>query len=389
MPRPMLLLTTPFSVPGWLAVALASGLGACGDPAPPVVSPPAVTVAPALGRDIVEWEELPGRIEPIEVVEVRPRVGGAITRVAFEDGAIVQAGAPLFQIDARPYAAAVRQAEAERARAMARVQLATSESSRADALVGVAAISREEHELRRTALAEAEAQLQAAIAAVETARLDLEWTTVRSPIAGRVGRAAVTAGNLVSPGMPGSPPLTTVVSLDPVWVAFEADEATFLRHAGLAARRTPGRIPVKVGLADEGGFPHEGTLVFTDNRIDPATGTLSGRARVGNQAGRLVPGLFARVRLRGAERDGAVLVQDRAIGTDQDRKYVLVVGVGDTVAYRAVELGRLVDGLRVIQSGLAAGERVVIDGLQRVRPGHKVAPTVVAMDADSLAIAAR
>lgn len=368
---------------------LVIALAGCGEAAAPGATPPAVTVAPALARDIVEWDEFPGRIEPVEVVEVRPRVGGVITRVAFEDGAVVPAGAVLFQVDTRPYEAALTQAAAERARANARMQLATSELERAQRLLQVQAMSREEYDLRRSVLTEAEAQWQAAGAAVESARLHLEWTTVRAPIGGRVSRASVTAGNLVQPGMPGEPPLTTVVSLDPVYVAFEADEGTFLRHAGLSARQSTARVPVRVALTDEPDFPHEGILVFTDNRIDPATGTLPGRAKVPNASGRLVPGLYARVRLRGAERPGAVLVQDGAIGTDQDRKFVLVVGPGDTVAYRQVQLGRLVDGLRVIRTGLAAGERVVITGLQRVRPGMQVQPTVVAMVADSSIVATR
>ena len=230
--------------------------------------------------------------------------------------------------------------------------------------------------------------MQAAEAAVETARLNLGWTAVRSPIAGRVSRAEVTEGNLVQAGPPDATLLTTVVSLDSIYLYFDSDEQTYLRYSGRAVAAgtrswRDARSPVYLGLANETGFPHEGRLDFVDNRIDPASGTIRTRAIFGNRDRRFTPGLFARVKLVGGKSVPTLLVRDAAIGTDQDRKFVLVLAKGDSLEYRPVEIGRLSDGLRIVRKGVEAGDKVVVNGLMRVRPGVKVTPTVVAMVPDS------
>jgi RND family efflux transporter MFP subunit len=356
----------------------------------PPAAPPlqAVTVAEVPEREITEWDEFTGRLEAVDQVEIRPRVSGYIRRITFNEGNGVKQGQVLFEIDPRPYQADLARAEAELARARSAAALAESEVQRAGKLVNVQAISREEFDSRTSAKAQGGATVRAAEAAVQTARLNLEWTRVRSPIAGRVSNALVTAGNLVQAGPPAGEVLTTVVSVDSMYLYFDSDEQTYLRYAGRA--RTAGgtnwrtaRLPVYLGLANESGFPHEGRLDFVDNQVDPASGTIRTRAVFSNRSRALTPGLFARVKLVGTEKTNATLVRDAAIGTDQDRKFVLVVGPGDTLAYRPVVPGRLIDGLRIVTSGLEPGERVVVNGLMRVRPGMKVAPTLTAMVPDS------
>lgn len=354
---------------------------------PPAAPPPqAVTVAEVLQREITEWDEFTGRLEAVDAVEIRPRVSGYITRVNFAEGKEVRKGEVLFEIDSRPYQAELARAEAELERARSAAALAASEVQRASKLVHVQAISREEYDSRASAEAQGGASVRAAEAAVQTARLNLEWTRVRSPIAGRVSNAMVTPGNLVQAGPPATL-LTTVVSLDPMYLYFDSDEQTYLRYASRAKSTgtnwRDARLPVYLGLANESGFPHEGRLDFVDNQVDPNTGTIRTRAVFSNRSRALTPGLFARVKLVGTQKTDALLVRDAAIGTDQDRKFVLVVGPGDTLAYRPIVPGRLFDGLRIITSGLKAGERVVVNGLMRVRPGMKVAPTVTAMVPDS------
>lgn len=354
----------------------------------PPAAPPlqAVTVAPVPQREIAEWDEFTGRLEAVDQVEIRPRVSGYIQRVTFTEGREVRKGEVLFQIDPRPYQAELARAEAELERARSAAALAASDVRRADKLVQAQAISREEYDSRTSAEAQGGASVKAAAAAVETARLNLEWTHVRSPISGRVSNALVTEGNLVQT----SPAtlLTTVVSLDPMYVYFDSDEQTYLRYAGQAksagSNWRTARLPVYLGLANETGYPHEGRLDFVDNQVDPNTGTIRTRAVFSNKSRALTPGLFARVKLVGTHKKQVLLVRDAAIGTDQDRKFVLVVGSGDTLAYRPVVLGRLADGLRIIESGVQPGERVVVNGLMRVRPGMKVAPTLASMAPDSL-----
>jgi multidrug efflux system membrane fusion protein len=374
-------ITGVLSLAGLSLAALTVGRGKQPPAAPP---PPPVTVAEVPQREITESDEFTGRLEAVDQVEIRPRVSGYIKRVAFAEGTEVKKGDILFEIDPRPYRADLDRAEAELARARSAAALAASEVKRAGKLVDVQAISREEYDTRSSAEAQGGATVRGAEAAVETARLNLEWTRVRAPIAGRVSNALVTAGNLVQAGPPAATLLTTVVSLDPMYLYFDSDEQTYLRYANRA--RTSGgtnwrtaRLPVYLGLANESGFPHEGRLDFVDNQVDPRTGTIRTRAVFSNRSRGLTPGLFARVKLVGTQKTNALLVRDAAIGTDQDRKFVLVVGPGDTLAYRPIVPGRLDEGLRIVNSGLKPGERVVVNGLMRVRPGMKVAPTVAPM----------
>jgi multidrug efflux system membrane fusion protein len=313
---------------------------------------------------------------------VRPRVAGFVQRIGFTEGATVHQGDVLFVIDPRPYEAEVSRAEAVLAEARTRNQLAGVEVERAKKLMSTQAISREELDARTSGQAEGDAQVRAAEAAVKLARLNLEWTVVRAPISGRVGRAEITPGNVVQAGAPSPTLLTTIVSLDPIYVYFDTDEQAYLKYMGTQAGTANGR-PVLVGLANEKGFVHEGRLNFVDNRVDGTSGTIRARALLSNPNHVFTPGLFARVRLLGSDRHTATLVQDQAIGTDQDRKFVLVLKSDTTVEYRPVAIGRLFDGLRTVDSGLKPGERVVINGLMRVRPGMKVAATNAAMVAES------
>ncbi len=360
----------------------------CADKPPAPPPPPAVSVAPVLEREVAEWDEFSGRLEAVDQVEIRPRVSGYIKRLTFTEGREVRKGEVLFQIDPRPYQADLDRAQAQLEQARTAAELAQREVGRAEKLVKVQAISREEFDTRTSAQANSVAAVRAAEAAVETARLNLGWTEVRAPIAGRVSRAEVTEGNLVQAGPPDATLLTTVVALDSMYLYFDSDEQTYLRYSGRAAAAgTRGwrdaRFPVYLGLANETGFPHEGRLDFVDNRIDPASGTIRTRAIFSNRDRRFTPGLFARVKLVGSQRAPALLVRDAAVGTDQDRKFVLVLGKGDSLEYRPIEIGRLSDGLRIVRKGVAAGDKVVVNGLMRVRPGAKVTPTVVAMVPDS------
>jgi len=317
---------------------------------------------------------------------VRPRVSGYIEKLAFAEGKEVKKGEVLFVIDPRPYQAELARAEAQLAGARTRAELAKSEVDRAERLIAVKAISREEFETRTSTRNESTAEIQAAEAAVVTARLNLEWTEVRSPIAGRVSRAEVTEGNLVQAGPPEATLLTRVVSLDPIYAYFDGDEQTYLAFRELARSADGGkqtRIPVFLGLANEQGFPHEGYVDFVDNQLDPKTGTIRTRAVFSNKDRLFTPGLFARIKLVGSEHRPTPLIQDRAVGTDQDKKFVLVLKPDSTVDYRPVQVGRLIDGLRIVESGLKPGEQIVINGLQRARPGSKVAPTLAAMTPDS------
>jgi RND family efflux transporter MFP subunit len=366
----------------WTAAAVfVIGASACHKDPPPMQAPQ-VTVAPAVERVVADWDEFTGHFEAVNSVEVRPRVGGFLQRVGFVEGSIVHQGDVLFVIDQRPYEAEVARTEAILAQARTRNQLAVMEMERAQKLVSTQAISREELDARTSGRAEGDAAVRAAEAAVKVARLNLEWTVVRAPISGRVGRAEITAGNLVQAGAPSPTLLTTIVSLDPIYVYFDTDEQAYLKYMAAPSAGTAGR-PVLIGLANESGFPHEGRLNFVDNRVDGASGTINARALLSNTNHLFTPGLFARVRLLGSDRHLATLVQDQAIGTDQDRKFVLVLKSDNTVEYRPVVTGRVVDGLRTVQSGLKPGERVVINGLMRVRPGMKVAATNAAMVAES------
>jgi len=369
---------------GWAAAAVFVLTASACSKAPPPMQAPQVTVAPAIERVVADWDEFTGHFQAVNSVEVRPRVGGFVQRVAFTEGAMVHQGDVLFVIDQRPYEADVARAEAVLAQARTRNQLAGMEVERAKKLVSSQAISREELDARTSGQAEGDAAIRAAEAAVKIARLNLEWTVVRAPISGRVGRAEITPGNLVQAGPPAATLLTTIVSLDPIYVYFDTDEQAYLKYMGAQSTGPKGR-QVLIGLANETGFPHEGRLNFVDNRVDGASGTISARALLSNPNGLFTPGLFARVRLLGNQPRPATLIQDQAIGTDQDRKFVLVLKDDNSVEYRPVVTGRVVDGLRTVVSGLKPGERVVINGLMRVRPGMKVAATNAAMVVESAA----
>jgi RND family efflux transporter MFP subunit len=334
-------------------------------------APPPVSVASAIAGKVKDWDEFTGRFEAIQHVELRPRVSGYIERVAFAEGSEVHKGDLLFAIDPRPYQATREHAQAELALAKARSALAVSESARAQRLLTAHAISQEEHDQRVSEVSQATANVAAAQAAVDTAQLNLEFTRVTSPIDGRVSRAIVTAGNYVTAG---ETTLTSVVSLDPIYVAFDGDEQRYLHFLQSAIGAGHDATGVQVGLDGESGFPHHGRVNFVDNAVDPATGTIHLRAVLDNSDRRLVPGLMARVRLQGSADYTAVLVPDAAVATDQDRRYVLVVGTDGTVEYRSIELGEVSDGLRVVHNGLKAGERVIVGGLARARPGSKVTP---------------
>lgn len=348
--------------------------------APP---PPKVTVADVVSREVTEWDEFTGRLEAVNSVAIRPRVSGSVSAIRVGEGAMVHKGDLLFEIDARPFQAEVDRLRAEVERARATVQRAASELERAQRLSSEAAMSPEEIDRRKAFAKESAAQVAAVEAALRAAELNLEFTRVTSPIDGRVGRAIVTVGNLVSSGPGEATLLTTVVSLDPIYASFEADEQTFLRYTELAreGKRASARatVPIQMALASESGFPHQGTLDFLDNQIDPATGTIRGRTLIRNRDLTLTPGAFVRLRLPGSATYRALLIEDRAVGTDLDKRYVYVVGAGATIEYRTVELGPIVDGLRVVRSGLKPSDVVVINGLQRVRPGAHVDPVKAAM----------
>jgi multidrug efflux system membrane fusion protein len=374
-----------FTLAARLSLAMAAmNVAACSrvetSAAPPPL--PQVTAAPSVARDVTEWDEFTGRIEAVQSVAVRPRVSGLIAAVSFEEGSLVRQGQRLFQIDDRPLQAQVDRLRADLAQATVARDRAATEMRRAERLSSENAMALEERERRAGAAAEATAHVDAAAATLRAAELDLDFTHVESPIDGRVGRALVTRGNLVSGGQGEATLLTTVVSVDPVYAAFDADEQTFLRYGDRARRGSgggSGAIRIEMALADERTFPHAGTLQFLDNQLDPSTGTIRGRAIFRNHDSRLTPGLFVRLRLPGTGASRGVLVEDRAVGTDLDRRFVLVVAADKKVESRTVTLGPLVEGLRLVRKGLAVGELVVVNGLQRVRPGMQVNATVAKM----------
>ena len=372
---------TCLAVP-FLAVAALTLLAACnGAPPPAVVAPPKVTVAKPVERNVTEWDEYTGRLESIDSVEIRPRVSGYLEAVKFAEGAMVKKGDLLFVIDPRPYAAILRRAEAELALAKARSELADSRFQRAVRLVSRNAISQEEADTRAAEARQAVASVAAAQAALEAARLDVEYTQVRAPVSGRVGRKLVTEGNLVNGGTGTQGTLlTTVVSLDPMYVYFEADERSYLKYVRLAEEgKRPSsrdtRNPVQIAFADEQGFPHEGYMDFVDNHLDEQTGTIVARAVIANPDLLLSPGLFARVRLIGSGAYDAILIPDEAIATDQARKFVFVVDADNHARYRPIIVGPMIDGLRVVREGLSAGDRIIVNGIQRAKADGLVDPT--------------
>jgi RND family efflux transporter MFP subunit len=366
-----------------LAMSLLAGTGCSGKmPAAVQPQPPTVTVAKPERRLVVEYVEFPGQTAAVGEVEIRARVSGYIVKIHFEDGQEVKQGDVLFEIDPRPYQLAVNRAAGELEHAKALVQRAKTNLSRAERLRPSGAVSEDECERAMADLKVQQACIQKAEAALDEAELNLEFTRVVSPIDGRVSRRQATEGNLVQNGSSASTVLTTVVTVDPVYVYFNIEEPTLLRyeHLGwragdqtLFSRIKELKVPVEIGLADEEGFPHAGQLDFVDNQIDPDTGTIRARGRFDN-ARHLTPGMFVRVRLPIGPPHEALLVSERAIGTDQARKFLLAVDKDHVVQYREVELGALYDGLREVKSGLSGDEWVIVQGLQRARPGVKVSP---------------
>ena len=377
-----------------LAAVAAAGFGlrsadAEATPAPAAAPATPVSVATVTASEVAAWDEFSGRLEAVERVDVRSRVAGAVQSVHFREGALVKAGDLLVTIDPAPYAAEVEQAEARVAAAEARLAHARSERERAGRLWDEQAIAQRELDERVSAQREAEASVRAARAALQSARLSLGYTQVRAPVAGRVGRLEVTVGNLVAAG-PGAPVLTTLVSVSPIYASFEADEQVVVRAlqgvqgvqaSGASARTLLERIPVQMGTAADHDTPYRGRLQLVDNQVDARSGTVRVRAVFDNADGRLMPGQFARLRMGQAQAARALLVSERAIGTDQDKKFVMVVDGNQRAQYREVRLGAHVDGLRIVTGGLQPGDRVVVNGLQRIRPGSLVEPKAVAMDA--------
>jgi multidrug efflux system membrane fusion protein len=354
------------------ACSKSSGASAAGPP------PPEVSVAAVIAKPVRLWDEFTGRVVAVKTVDVRARVSGYVQRVAFREGQEVKEGDLLFTIDDRRYRNQLGSAQAELERARSTAQLTQLQNARSERLLAVQAISAEEGDIRKAASAQGVAAVHAAEAAVATAKLDIGFAEVRSPIAGRAGRAALTPGNLVQAD---TTLLTTVVSQDPVYVYFDVDEQAFLRY-GARTRGDEHGKSVRVGLASEAGYPHEGEVDFIDNQVTAGTGSIHMRAVLKNPDRIFVSGLFARVQLAGARDVDAILIDDKAVLTDQDRKYVYVLGAENKAQRKDIVAGRAVGGLRVVDSGLTATDQIVVDGVQKIfMPGMRVKPQVVVMGA--------
>ncbi|MFC3092866.1 efflux RND transporter periplasmic adaptor subunit [Alteromonas sediminis] len=384
-------LSHAIKVATWASMTLL--LSACGSQTESTQMPPApeVSVAQVVSERLTEWDTFTGRLEAPQSVELRPRVSGYVDIVAYEEGAIVKAGDPLFFIDNRAYKAEVKRLEAALKTAKARFVLAESEFARAQDLVTQNAISIEQLDQRLAQYQEAEANIAATQASLELARLELSYTRVEAPIAGRVSRALVTKGNYVNAGQS---VLTNLVSVGKVYAYFDADERTYLNYAKLnkeGARPSSRnhKNPVLMGLASDQNFPYQGHIDFVDNQINPSSGTIRGRAVFDNEQGDLIPGLFARLKLVGSAAYQGILIDDKAIGTDLNNKFVLVLSEDNTVQYRAITLGDKFNGLRIVKSGLSIDDKIVVNGLQRVRPGTPVTPKIVTMTTDAKLTAIR
>jgi multidrug efflux system membrane fusion protein len=367
-----------------LAVLVIAGLGTFGairvdarspaQAAPTIV--PEVDVATVVQKTITDWQTYSGRLQAVEKVDVRPLVSGTIVSVNFQDGALVKKGDVLFVIDPRPYQAEVDRAAAQLAAAQSRAGYTQSDWERAQRLIGDSAIAKRDYDEKQNAAREATANVKAAQAALETAQINLGYTKIVAPVAGRVSRAEITLGNVVNAGASAAP-LTTLVSVSPIYAEFDADEQTYLQY--ISQVKGDNKVPVELGLANETGYSRKGTIQSVDNRLDTSSGTIRVRARFDNTDGSLVPGLYARVKVGGSEPHGALLIDDAAIGTDQDKKFVFVVDKDDHVAYREIQPGDLQGNLRVVKGGLHAGDRIVVNGTQRVRPGAQVRAHMVPM----------
>jgi multidrug efflux system membrane fusion protein len=340
--------------------------------------PVRVVVATVKSEEVRLWEEFSGRLEAVDRVEIRPRVSGAIKSVHFREGALVAAGDLLFTIDPAPYRAALARAEGQVALADAKVRFAQTELDRGHRLSNNQTISQSDLDQRESAVVEAQAEARSAQATLQSAQLDVDYSEVRAPVAGRIGKIEVTVGNLVAAGATSSA-LTTLVSVDPIYVRFDAsEELVAMSLSELPATSDPAPpvdlIPVEAGTLNDGGYPLKGQLQLVGNQVDASSGTISVRAVLSNPRGMLIPGQFARVRMGEIAAHNRLLVSDKAIATDQDKKYVFVVDAENKVSYRPVILGEQVDGMRIVKSGLKAGETIVVSGLQRIHPGAAVTP---------------
>jgi len=364
------------------AVVVAACLAGCGH-APAgggaaAAPAPSVSVAEVVARPLRDFEDFSGRLEPVTTVSIQPRVAGFVESAQFDEGARVRKGQVLFRIDPRPLQAEVDRLAAQLERAHTQADLAATNLQRGQQLLAKHVIAQQDFDQLEANATSSKDDIGAAAAALEAARLNLEFTQVRSPIDGRVSRMLITPGNLVAT----TSVLTTVVSDDPVYAYFDADEQTYLRFA----HATDGN-PVYMGLIDEQGYPHEGRLDFVDNQVDPHSGTIRARAVFDNHDGRYTPGLFARIKLVGGQPHDRILIDERAVGTDLGKKFVLALKADNSLEYRPVTLGAAIEGLRVVNEGLVAGDVIVVNGLQHVRPGATVTPQRVTMDANSAAVA--
>ena len=351
--------------------------GGAGAPGGPAGGGMPVSVATVVSKQVNTWSDFSGKIEAVHAVDIRPRVGGHVMAVYFKDGADVKAGAPLFLIDPHPYEAEVMRARGALATAESALALATKDFSRAKQLIGSKAISTAEYESRRSAFNQATGAVESARGALRTAEVNLGYTTIRAPISGKISRAEITEGNLVDAAS--APLLASIVTLSPIYASFDLDEQTFLATIqGVPAAKLK-KIPVEVGLSNDVGTPNKATIHSFDNQISASSGTIRVRAIIPNKDGRLLPGLFAKVRIGSPDAQYAVLINPTAVGTDQNKKFVFVVGEGNKAEYREVVLGTISDGLQVVTSGLKDGEQIVVNGLQRLRPGAPMKPTTVDM----------
>lgn len=345
---------------------------------PTASSPPAATVdvAHVINQTITDWQEYSGRLEAIDQVDVRPQVSGKLIAVHFKDGSLVNKGDLLFTIDPRPFEAELNRAKAQLASAEAQVTYTSANLDRNQRLIQSNAIAHQELDQAQNEARTANANLQAAKAAVETARLNLEYTRITAPVSGRISRAEVTVGNVVSAGN-GAQVLTSLVSVSRLYASFDVDEQTYLKY--ISNQRNSAQVPVYLGLANESGFSREGYISSIDNNLNTTSGTIRVRATFDNPKGVMLPGLYARIRLGGGQPRAAILISPTAIGVDQDKRFVVVVDAKNQTAYREVKLGAQQDGLQIINSGLQVGDRIVVNGLQRIRPGDPVKPHLIAM----------
>lgn len=377
------------------AAALALALTACHEPAPPMMPPPpAVTVAHPVKQTVKVWDEFTGRLDAAQSVRLYSQVTGYLQSIHFVDGSEIKKGDLLFQIDPRPFQAVLDQATAQMEQAAVKVELTKNEHERAKSLLASKAISAEDYDTRAKALNEAQAGLRVTQATVEKARLDVEYTKIKAPFDGRIGRHLMDVGGLVIGGPMGATELASLVSLDPIHCYIDADELSVLRYQRLNRNhKNPSapedRIPAEMALADDTGFPHRGVIDFVDNRLDPSTGTIQVRMLIPNplpERGQRVlqPGYFARVRVPGQGDYEALLVDDKAVGADQAQKVVMIVNEQNMVMPRPVVVGPVIDGKRVIREGLTEKDRVIVNGMAKVRPGMPVSPMTEAEAAKAM-----